>query len=204
MADCERGLGRPERAITLSQEPEAETLSVDGKIELAIVVSGARLDLGEPEAALATLSSPVVRSATGVLAVRVAEARATALEAAGRGDEAAAELSGFTSAQLAEAGGGVEEDEDEVVVFDLDDDESADDESADDESADDESADDSDDVASVDGSDVVASGDAGDESADAGVSDAGAARATEDASGEPRPSDGAGESGEGEQSEENR
>ena len=123
MADCERGLGRPERAITLSQEPEAETLEADGKVELAIVVSGARLDLGEPDAALATLASPLVRAAKGVLAVRVAQARATALEAAGRTDEAAAALGAFSAAQLAEASGGVVEDEDDVVVFDLDEDE---------------------------------------------------------------------------------
>ncbi|WP_233549807.1 hypothetical protein [Cellulomonas rhizosphaerae] len=123
MADCERGLGRPERAITLSQEPEAETLEADGKVELAIVVSGARLDLGEPDAALATLASPLVRAAKGVLAVRVAQARATALEAAGRTDEAAAALGAYSAAQLAEASGGVVEDEDDVVVFDLDEDE---------------------------------------------------------------------------------
>ena len=122
MADCERGLGRPERAITLAQEPEAEALAADAKVELAIVVSGARLDLGEPEAAVATLSTAAVRGAKGMLAVRVADARATALRAAGREEEATAELSRFTSAQLAEASGGVEDDEDEVVVFDLDDD----------------------------------------------------------------------------------
>ncbi|ROS30366.1 hypothetical protein EDF34_0002 [Cellulomonas sp. PhB150] len=155
MADCERGLGRPERAITLSQEPEAETLAADGKVELAIVVSGARLDLGEPDAALATLASPLVRGAKGVLAVRVAQARATALEAAGRADEAAAELSSYSAAQLTEASGGVEEDEDDVVVFDLDEDDDEtdgdDDESASPESDDDTSDDDtSDDDGPVD------------------------------------------------------
>ena len=57
MADCERGLGRPERALALAQEPEAETLDAEAKIELAIVVSGARLDLGQAEAAVAALST---------------------------------------------------------------------------------------------------------------------------------------------------
>lgn len=55
MADCERGLGRPERAIALSQTPEAETLSGPAKVELAIVVSGARADLGEAEVGLIML-----------------------------------------------------------------------------------------------------------------------------------------------------
>jgi len=130
MADCERGLGRPERALALSQEPEAATLDADAQIELAMVVSGARLDLGQAEAAVAALSTPAVRASRGVLAVRVAQARAAALEAAGRADDAAAELAGYTAAELASAAGEVDE-EDEVVVFDLDeaedDDEQADD-----------------------------------------------------------------------------
>ncbi len=117
MADCERGLGRPERAIALAQEPEAETLDADARVELAIVVSGARLDLGQAEAAVAVLSSPAVRAAAGPLGVRVAQARATALEAAGRTQEAEAELAPYTAAQLAEASG--EAPEDDVVVFDL-------------------------------------------------------------------------------------
>jgi hypothetical protein len=119
MADCERGLGRPERALALADSPEASDLPVDVRVELAIVVSGARLDLGEAEAAVAVLSVPVVRTVTGILAARVAQARATALEAAGRSVEAATELAAFTSDQLAQAAGDVEDEEDEVVVFDL-------------------------------------------------------------------------------------
>ncbi|GAA3822833.1 hypothetical protein [Cellulomonas soli] len=118
MADCERGLGRPERALALAQEPEAASLDPDAQVELAMVVSGARLDLGQSEAAVATLATPVVRAATGVQQIRVAQARAVALEAAGRGDEAQAELAPYSASQLAEAAGDVEE-EDEVVVFDL-------------------------------------------------------------------------------------
>ncbi|WP_082574117.1 hypothetical protein [Cellulomonas sp. Root137] len=118
MADCERGLGRPERALALAQEPEAETLDAESSIELAIVVSGARLDLGQADAAVAALSTVAVRAATGLVAVRVAQARATALEAAGRTDEAAAELAPYTQDQLDEAAGDVEV-EDEVVSFDL-------------------------------------------------------------------------------------
>ncbi|WP_255432467.1 hypothetical protein [Cellulomonas sp. SLBN-39] len=119
MADAERGLGRPERALALAQEPEAATLDAEARVELAIVVSGARLDLAEPEAAVAVLSTPEVRAARGVLAVRVAQARSAALEAAGRGEEAAAELARYTEAQLDEAAGVLPEEEDEVVVYDL-------------------------------------------------------------------------------------
>jgi tetratricopeptide (TPR) repeat protein len=132
MADCERGLGRPERAIALAASDEAEGLEAGAAIELAIVVSGARLDLGEAEAAHAVLSESAIAKlggATGIVAVRVAQARAAALEALGRPDDAAASLAGFSAAELAEAGG-ESADEDEVVVFDLDD--GADDDSADD------------------------------------------------------------------------
>ena len=118
MADCERGLGRPERALTLAQEPEAETLDAEAKIELAMVVSGARLDLGQADAAVAALSTPAVRAGTGLVSIRVAQARAAALEAAGRSDEAVAELAPYTQDQLDEAAGDVEV-EDEVVSFDL-------------------------------------------------------------------------------------
>ena len=122
MADCERGLGRPERALALGREPEAETLDVVGRVEMALVQSGARLDLGEVEAALAVLGTPQLRAVTGPQAVRVAVARATALEAAGRGEDAVAELAGFTPEQLAEAAGEVDEDDEDVIAYDLTDD----------------------------------------------------------------------------------
>jgi hypothetical protein len=128
MADAERGLGRPERAIALSQEPEAATLDPEGQIELAIVVSGARLDLGQPEAAVAALSGPLVKGARGLVAARVAQARAAALEAAGRPDEAEVELAAYSQDVLDEAAGNTPEHED-VVVYDLTEDE--DDETAD-------------------------------------------------------------------------
>lgn len=123
MADCERGLGRPERALALAASPEAESLADDVRVELAIVVSGARLDLGETDAAIAVLGSKVVAAARGVQRVRVAQAKATALEAAGRTDEAAAVVAEFSSDELAQAAGETPEPEDDVVVFDLEDEE---------------------------------------------------------------------------------
>jgi hypothetical protein len=138
MADCERGLGRPERALALADSPDAAELPADVQIELAMVVSGARLDLGEPEAAVAILAAPAIRAATGLVAARVAQARATALEAAGRPQDAAAELAAFTSDQLAQAAGDIEDDEDDIVAFDL--------EGESDDSSDDETHDESDDL----------------------------------------------------------
>jgi hypothetical protein len=126
MADAERGLGRPERAIALSQEPEAAELDRDARVELAMVVSGARLDLGQPEAAVAALTGELVQGLRGVLAARVAHARAAALEAAGLPDAAAAELAPFSRRVLDEAAGAASDDD--VVVYDLVEDEDAQDE----------------------------------------------------------------------------
>lgn len=111
MADCERGLGRPERALALADEHAGE-LTRDAEVELAMVVSGARLDLEQPEAALAALSSLATRSATGTLGWRVAEARVEALRACERVDEAEALLASIPDEAL-----GLEEED--VVVMDL-------------------------------------------------------------------------------------
>ncbi|MCL2092419.1 MAG: hypothetical protein FWH11_14670 [Micrococcales bacterium] len=125
MADCERGLGRPERAVALASDPDVPTLPFDATVELAIVVSGARLDLDQPDAAVAALDQAAVRQATGLLAVRVAQARAVALEAAGRADEAAAELAGYTEDDLDRAAGNSPVVDDDIVVYDLTEDEEA-------------------------------------------------------------------------------
>lgn len=109
MADCERGLGRPERAIALSQDPAASSLDPVSAVELAIVVAGARVDMGDPEAALVILSRLNPRD--GDQEARIAEAKAGVLRALGRDDEAAA-LEATVPAPVAAA-----EDED-VIVYD--------------------------------------------------------------------------------------
>ena len=62
MVDAERGLGRTERALDLASSPEARTLALDERIELAIVVSGIRRDLGQNEAAVVGLQIPELRA----------------------------------------------------------------------------------------------------------------------------------------------
>ncbi|WP_422746568.1 tetratricopeptide repeat protein [Mycobacterium sp. WMMD1722] len=108
IADCERGVGRPERAIELARTPEAEQLTGDDADELRIVVAGARSDLGQTEQALAVLSSPQLdRTRRGQTAARLFYAYADTLLALGRRDEAlewflsaaAADLEGVTDAE---------------------------------------------------------------------------------------------------------
>lgn len=86
MADCERGLGRPERAIALAQEPEAKTLDAATAVELQIVIAGARMDMGSSEAALVTLDRIVSKDKDAL--ARVAAAKVDVLRALGRTDEA--------------------------------------------------------------------------------------------------------------------
>ncbi|GAB3212184.1 hypothetical protein ACQEU5_16910 [Marinactinospora thermotolerans] len=61
MADCERGLGRPERALEIAHGPESRELDVAERVELRIVASGARRDMGDPEAALVELQGPELK-----------------------------------------------------------------------------------------------------------------------------------------------
>ena len=110
MADCERGLGRPERAIALSQEVAPTDLDETGRIELAIVVAGARLDMGDSESALLTLSRLSTRDE--VLAARIAEATVDILRGLGRGAEAD-EVEASIHAPVQE------ENVEDVVVYDV-------------------------------------------------------------------------------------
>lgn len=59
MVDCERGLGRHEKALELAQTPEAGNLAIEERVELAIVVSGIRRDLGQLDASAAGLTELV-------------------------------------------------------------------------------------------------------------------------------------------------
>jgi tetratricopeptide (TPR) repeat protein len=61
MADSERGLGRPERALRLLEDPDVPSLDRAARMELLIVAAGARRDLGAPAAAVAMLEVPELR-----------------------------------------------------------------------------------------------------------------------------------------------
>lgn len=89
MADCERGLGRPEKAVELWRSEDAKELAPEDIIELAIVAAGARLDMGQADSAVVTIQrAQPTKDAKGVSACRLAYAYANALLEAGRKDEA--------------------------------------------------------------------------------------------------------------------
>ena len=89
MADCERALGRPERALKSLEDPVVGKLDPETRAELLIVVAGARRDMNQLDAALAVLErgnldtkNPKPGSS------RLWYAYADALQAAGRTQDA--------------------------------------------------------------------------------------------------------------------
>jgi tetratricopeptide (TPR) repeat protein len=89
MADCERALGRPDRALALARNPAVADLEPALKAEMTIVEAGARRDLGEVDAALRTLENAPLRSRSRAeWVVRLRYAYADTLLAAGRTAEA--------------------------------------------------------------------------------------------------------------------
>ncbi|MFF3655339.1 tetratricopeptide repeat protein [Streptomyces olivochromogenes] len=132
MADCERGLGRPEKALDMAGAPEVHKLDKAGQVEMRLVAAGARRDMGQLDAAIVTLQSPELASnSVQPWTARLRYAYADALLAAGREDEARewfakaveSDKDGSTDAsdRLAELDGvefvdALVEDEDEVEI----------------------------------------------------------------------------------------
>lgn len=89
IADCERGLGRPERALAAVREVRTEALDPATRVELRIVESGARRDLGQHDAAVVALQVPELRArAVRPWSARLFYVYADALLDAGRESEA--------------------------------------------------------------------------------------------------------------------
>jgi len=152
LADCERALGRSERAVDMFRATDRDQLSPEEAIELLIVAAGARADLGQREAAVAMLQVRELTTDEPWVA-RLRYAYADALLAVGRNEEArewfarAAEVDedAATDAteRLLELDGVVLDDQDEGDDFDAleeDEDEGADGSEEDDADFDDEGA----------------------------------------------------------------
>ncbi len=89
MADCERGLGRPEKTLDMAGAPEVQKLDKAGQVEMRLVAAGARRDMDQLDAAIVTLQSPELASnSVQPWTARLRYAYADALLAAGRETEA--------------------------------------------------------------------------------------------------------------------
>ncbi|WP_307468670.1 hypothetical protein [Microbacterium sp. SORGH_AS_0505] len=90
MVDSERGVGRPDRALEVGRAVDRASLPTDVRVELAIAMSGARLDLGQPDRALQELDIPELDPDTAFpWSPGLFAARAAVLEELGQDDEAA-------------------------------------------------------------------------------------------------------------------
>ncbi|MFT4214165.1 MAG: hypothetical protein QM622_05245 [Microbacterium sp.] len=121
LVDSERGVGRPDRALEVGRSVDRTALPVEVRVELAIAMSGARLDLGETDRALQELDIPELDPDRAFRwSPRLFGARAAVLEELGRADEAARWL---RRAEIAEAAiADVEADHEVLVIDELDDD----------------------------------------------------------------------------------
>jgi tetratricopeptide (TPR) repeat protein len=89
MVDSERGLGRPDRALELGRSVPRASLPVEVQVLLAVAMSGARLDLGQPDAALVELQIPQLDPQRAFpWSPDLFDAYATVLEELGRNEEA--------------------------------------------------------------------------------------------------------------------
>ncbi len=89
MADSERALQRPERALAYYEDPDVGKLEQSVRVELAIVVAGARRDMDQADAAVLLLQGPArATTAKRPWAARLWYAYADSLLDAGRTDEA--------------------------------------------------------------------------------------------------------------------
>ncbi len=89
IADCERGLGRPQKALDLIRATNTKTLDDETRSELLIVGAGARADLGQISAAIITLQVPeLTKLRPGTARARLQYAYSDFLAQVGRTNEA--------------------------------------------------------------------------------------------------------------------
>ena len=118
MVDCERGLGRPQKALELAGEVSRTSLPEAVQVELAIARSGARLDMGETQLALGELEIPQLSADVAFsYSPALFDSYAIVLAELGRADEAAAwgRRANIAAEALREAGGDV----DDMVVVEI-------------------------------------------------------------------------------------
>jgi hypothetical protein len=121
MVDSERGIGRPEKALELGRSVQRATLDAPVQVALAIAMSGARLDLGQPEAALTELQIPQLDPERAyVWSPALFDAYATVLEDLGRDEEAEQWWQRSDRATIALERAAIPEGEDTVEIIDED------------------------------------------------------------------------------------
>ncbi|QOL35460.1 hypothetical protein BL8807_08030 [Bifidobacterium lemurum] len=117
IADCERGLGNPKKAIEMAVSDEAKMLRGDAKAEMFLVYAGALGDLELWDKAI-EIAHTLGRSQgiSGGYRMRAVQAEQLFLEEAGRADEAAALDGLLDKLELQYADEDLDEESDDVVI----------------------------------------------------------------------------------------
>ena len=116
MVDSERGLERPDKALELGRSVDRASLPVDVQVQLAIAMSGARLDLQQNELALAELEiSQLDPERAFAWSPDLFAAYGTVLEELGRDSDAAIWFA--HSERAARALGMTSDDDESVEIF---------------------------------------------------------------------------------------
>ena len=90
-ADSERGLGHPEKAVEIVDAASTAGMELSEQVELVLVSSGARADLGQSDVGLVIVDDALARLGDGAdetLVRRLMEVKADRLRELGRDDEA--------------------------------------------------------------------------------------------------------------------
>jgi tetratricopeptide (TPR) repeat protein len=128
LADCERAMGRPDVALRLVAEALAQHPDAEETVELRIVEAGARLDLGENDAARLVLEAelgarpdPSMLEGADSSRLRIASAYADLLRSQGEEDLATEWLTAVAAADPDDTTGAVDRLGIEFTELDLDD-----------------------------------------------------------------------------------
>ncbi|WP_404978487.1 hypothetical protein [Bifidobacterium aquikefiricola] len=90
IADCERGVGNPKKALEVASSDEGKQLRGEAKAEMFLVYAGALADLGLLDKAVETVTTLAnAKGLSGEYRMRAVQAQQNFLEQAGRADEAA-------------------------------------------------------------------------------------------------------------------
>lgn len=106
MADCERGVGRPEKALELADDPAADDLPADARAELAIVTAGALRDMNRASEGLSLIQRALpARAPDEQWVARLQYALGDLLTEMGRHDDA---IAAFAAAEAGDVEGSLD------------------------------------------------------------------------------------------------
>ena len=119
IADCERGVGQPKKAIDMASEPDTQALRGDAKAEMLLVIAGAYGDLNMWDKAIEVAHQlGHAKGVSGGYRMRAVQAEQNFLEQANRFDDAA-KLDDLIDRLESEYADIDEEDDDTIIDNDL-------------------------------------------------------------------------------------